>query len=494
MAASTAELNIRRESLLSALSNVVLVVVHLGTLGLLTRALDPAGLGAYFYALSAALIAIIPSRELSNIMRKRASENDSPTGEFFGLAQVGTGLYLLVFAGALALIAPTIVTYTPLTQPTIIAFGVYTAVLTQSAMSTRLYDAVGSPGASMISQSIREAAFFGAVVVLVWRGVASPHSVLLTAAGIHLLTALAIYAVVGVVPQLPSRDSLTSGFEFGKWSFPTGVASYLWEQAPALLMGVLLGGAAVAMYETAKRVTMVGAYLATCINDPLLVKASGIGTADDEVMRYVELALDYTPSVAIPVVFLLAPVASEILTVAAGSAYATGGLVLVGVATIHVLSGMMTPISAAIRGVNKPRYVFYLTAATLLVGVPGVFLGATTAGVEGVVLVLVAMELAGVALSEVAARYALGQYIVPDTLHLQFGAAAVAGTLVWFASNAVDVTNTSTLAGVLAVGVTVHYGLFALTSESFRSGTRKTFQDVGQLLGGETSSPTHRAD
>ena len=487
MAASTAELNIRRESLLSALSNVVLVVVHLGTLGLLTRALSPAGLGAYFYALSASLIAIIPSRELSNIMRKRASESDSPTGEFFGLAQAGTLLYLLLFGAALFLVTPVIVDYTPLDGPTVLAFGVYTAVLTQSAMSTRLYDAVGSPGASMITQSVREAAFFGGVIALVWFGAATPQSVLLTAAGIHLLTALVIYVLVGVTPRLPSRDSLTSGFEFGKWSFPMGVASYLWEQAPPLVMGVLLGGASVAMYETAKRVTMVGAYLATCINDPLLVKASAIGSADEEVMRYVELALDYTPSVAIPVVFLLAPVAPEILTVAAGPEYATGGLVLVGVAMIHVLSGMMTPISAAIRGVNKPRYVFYLTAATLVVGAPAVVLGATSAGVEGVVFVLVAIELAGVVFSEVAAYYAFDQFVVPDTLHLQFGAAAVAGALVWAASRALDVTNAETLGFVLLVGVAVHYGLFALASESFRNGSKRTFRDVTRFLGGVTS-------
>lgn len=486
--ASTAELDIRRESLLSALSNVVLIVVHLSTLGLLTRTLTPVGLGAYFYALAASMIAIIPSRELSNIMRKRASESDSSTAEFFGLAQAGTLLHLLVFSAALFLVAPVIVAYTPLTTPTILAFGVYTAVLTQSAMSTRLYDAVGSPGASMASQSVRETAFLGGVVALVLLDAATPRSVLLTAAGIHLLTALAIYLLVGVTPRLPSRESLTSGFEFGRWSFPTGIASYLWEEAPSLLIGVLLGGAAVAMYETARRVTMVGAYLATCINDPLLVKASGIGTADEEVMHYVELALDYTPSVAIPVVFLLAPVAPEILTIAAGPEYATGGLVLVGVATIHVLSGMMTPISAAIRGVDKPRYVFYLTAATLLVGTPAVVLGATSAGVEGVVFVLVALELVGVLLSEVAAFYAFDQFVVPDTLHLQFGAAAVAGALVWAASHTLDVTSVSTLALVLAVGVAVHYGLFALTSESFRNGSMRTFRDVARIVDGATST------
>ncbi|WP_232688306.1 lipopolysaccharide biosynthesis protein [Halobacterium zhouii] len=487
MAASTAELNIRRESLLSAASNVVLVVVHLSTLGLLTRALNPSGLGAYFYVLSAALIAIIPSRELSNIMRKRASESDSDTGEFFGLAQAGTLFYLLGFAGALALAAPVIVTYTPLSHATVVAFGVYTAVLTQSAMSTRLYDAVGSPGASMIVQSVRETVFLGGVAGLVWQGVATPQSVLFTAAGIHLLTALVIYLVVGVVPRVPSRDSLTSGFEFGKWSFPNGVASYLWEQAPPLLMGVLLGGAAVALYETAKRVTMVGAYLATCINDPLLVKASAIGSADEEVMHYVELALDYTPSVAIPVVFLMAPVTTELLTVIAGPEYATGGLVLVGVAAIHVLSGMMTPISAAIRGVDEPQYVFYVTVATLLVGAPAVALAAAGGGLASVVLVLVAMELGGVVFSEIAAYHAFDRFVVPNTLHLQFGAAAVAGAFVWAASNTFDVANASTLGFVLAVGAAVHYGLFALTSEHFRNGSIRTVRDVARFLGSATS-------
>ena len=487
MAASTADLNIRRESLISAASNVVLVVVHLGTLGLLTRALGSAGVGAYFYALSASFIAIIPSRELSQIMRKRVSEVDSPSAEYFGLAQAGTALYLVLFAVALLALSPVLVRQTPLTGPSVLAFGAYTAVLTQSAMSTRLYDAVGSPGASMVSQSVRETVFFGGVVALVWVGAATPRSVLLLGAGVHLLAAIGIYLLVGLVPRLPSRESLSRGFEFGKWSFPTGVASHVWQQTPTLLMGVLLGGSAVALYETAKRVTMVGAYLATCINDPLLIKASGVDSAGEEVLHYVELALDYTPSVAIPAVFLVAPVATEVLLAAAGPEYAAGGLVLVAVAMTHVLSGLKTPISSALHGVDEPKYVFYLTAAALLVGAPAVALGAMGAGVAGVVVVLVALELAGVLASEVAAYYAFGRFVLPNTLHVQVAAATVAGGFVWAASHALDVGAVSTLGLVLAAGAAIHYGLFAVASESFRSGSVRTMRDLARFC--RTATP-----
>ena len=486
MGAATADLSIRRESLISAGSNVVLIVVNLATLGLLARALGAAGLGAYFYAISASFIAIIPSRELSEIMRKRVSEVDSPSAEFFGLAQAGTVLYLIVFGVALLFAAPVLIAQTPLTGDVILAFGVYTVVLTQSAMSTRLYDAVGSPGASMMTQSVRETAFFLGVLALVWFGVASPRSVLLAGAAIHLLAAVGIYVIVGLVPRLPTRESLAHGFEFGKWSFPTGVSSHVWTQAPTLLMGVLLGGSAVALYETAKRVTSVGAYLATCINDPLLVKVSAMDSADEEVLSYVELALDYTPSVAIPAMFLMAPVASEILLVAAGPEYATGGLVLVAVATVHVLSGMKTPIAAAIRGVDQPRFVFYVTAATLVVGVPAVVLGAS-GGIAGVVLVLVVLELGAVLITEIAAYYVFDQFVLPEVLHLQFVAGAVAGGVVWVASRTVDVGTVQTLSLVLVVGVAVHYGLFALASEQFRTGTVRTVRDLGRFL--RTAAP-----
>lgn len=228
-------------------------------------------------------------------MRKRVSEVDLPSAEFFRFAQFGTVLYLLLFAGVLALFAPLLVAQTPLTQSVIVAFGLYTACLTQSAMSTRLFDAVGSPGASMVSQSIRDAGFFGCILVLAWLGRVTPETVLLLYACIHLVASAGIYAVVGLVPQVPSRQSITSGVEFGKWSFPTGIASRLWEQVPTLLLGTMLGGSTVALYETAKRVTMAGAYLATCINDPLLVKVSAMDSADEDVVEYLRLALDYTP-------------------------------------------------------------------------------------------------------------------------------------------------------------------------------------------------------
>lgn len=138
---------------------------------------------------------------------------------------------------------------------------------------------------------------------------------------------------------------------------------------------------------------------------------------------------------------------------------------------IHVLSGLKTSISAAIHGADEPRYVFYLTAATLLVGAPAVALDAVAGGVEGVVLALVALELAGALACEVAARHAFGQ----------FGAVAVAGALVWLASHAADLTDPATLALAFAAGATVP--LRALACESFRAGSVRTVRDVTRPLG-----------
>lgn len=87
---------------------------------------------------------------------------------------------------------------------------------------------------------------------------------------------------------------------------------------------------------------------------------------------------------------------------------------------------------------------------------------------------------------QVAAHYAFGQFIRPVTLHLQFGAAAVAGTFVWAPSHTLDVTTVSTLGLVLATGGAIHYGLFALASERFRAGSVRTMQDISRLLGAVT--------
>ncbi|MFD1588929.1 oligosaccharide flippase family protein [Halorientalis brevis] len=482
MGTATAELDIRRESLIAAAANVVLIAVQLATLGLLTRTLGADGVGTYFFALSAAILAIIPSRELGEIMRKRVSEIDSPSHEFFGLAQAGTVLYLLVCVPVLSLATPVVTAWTPLTGETVLAFGVYAAVLTQSEMATRLLDAVGKPGASMVSQTVRETVFFGGVLALVWLGGASPQTVLLLGAGVRLSVALGTYWVVGLVPRLPSRDSLASAVAFGKWSVPTGIASHVWGQAPTLLLGVVLGGSSVAVYETAKRVTMIGAYLATCITDPLLVKVSAMHSAGEDVLSHVELALDYTPSVALLTLFLVAPIAPEIMSLAAGSAYATGGVVLVGVALTRVLWGLKRPVSAALLGVGQPRYVFGLFAGLLTVGGPAIVLGATYGGVAGVVFVLVVLELGGVLLVQGVARLVFGRFVRPTTLSRQLVIAATAGAFVWLASHSLDLTSPSTLAAVLAGAVVLHYGLFALASDRFRAGSARTVRELGQAL------------
>lgn len=483
MGTATADLDIRRESLIAAASNVVLIAVQLATLGLLTRTLGANGVGTYFFALSAAILAIIPSRELSEIMRKRVSEIDSPSDEFFGLAQTGTALYLLGCVPVLSLVTPLVTAWTPLTGQTVLAFGAYAAVLTQSEMATRLLDAVGRPGASMVSQTVRETVFFGGVLMLVWLGGASPQTVLILAAGVHLSTALGTYWVVGLVPRFPSRDAVASGVTFGKWSVPTGIASHAWGQAPTLVLGVVLGGSSVAVYETAKRLTMIGTYLATCITDPLLVKVSAMDSVGDDVLSHVELALDYTPSVALITLFLLIPVASDVMALAAGPAYAAGGVVLVGVALTRVLWGLKRPVSAALLGVGQPRYVFGLFAVLLTVGVPAIVLAATYGGVVSVVVILVLLELGGVVLAQGGARAAFGTFVLPNTFHLQVVAAGTVSVFVGVVTQYLDVTSVPTLGVVLAVAVVIHYGLFALASDRFRAGTVRTLRDVARKIG-----------
>lgn len=482
MGVATAELDIRRESLIAAASNVVLMAVQLGTLGVLTRALGVAGLGTYLFALSAAVIAVIPARELSEIMRKRASEIDSPSDEFFGLAEAGTALYLLLCAPVLVVAAPVLVAWTPLTGQTLLAFGAYAAALTQSEIATRLLDAVGRPGASMVSQTVREAVFFGGVLMLVWLGGATPQSVLILATGVHLSAALGTYWLVGLVPRVPSRESVVSGVAFGKWSVPTGIASHVWRQAPTLVLGILLGGSSVAIYETAKRVTMIGAYLATCITDPLLVKVSAMNSTGEDVLSDVELALDYTPSVALPALFLLAPVATEIMAIASGTTYATGGLVLLGVALTRVLWGLKRPVSATLLGVGQARYVFGQFAVLLAVGLPAIVFGARLGGVTGVVIALVLLELSSVVIVLGGAYAVFGRLVRPHTLHLQFVTAAIAGGFVLVASRSLPITSVTTLGGVLAIASLLHYGLFALVSERFRTGSARTLREVVRLF------------
>lgn len=114
---------------------------------------------------------------------------------------------------------------------------------------------------------------------------------------------------------------------------------------------------------------------------------------------------------------------------------------------------------------------------------PAIVLGAAGVGLEGLVLVLVALELAGVLVSEVAAYYAFDRFVVPATLHVQMGAGAVAGTIVWIASWTVDVSTGRTLAAVLCTAAIVHFALFALASEQCRTGSAKMIRDLAGVLG-----------
>lgn len=463
----THELDLGRETLISFSSSAAMM--GFGFLGvvLFARVLGPSRLGGYYFVLAIGQTVAQLSNGLGGALKKRISESGTTPEEFLSVGLIGhLGIIVAVAVGTYTL-RPLVAQFTNIEH---FAFGVTAVVFSLGLFQicNEVYAGLGSPGKANWADTVRSVITLVLQVVFVLSGMGA-YGLILAFSTAGVLSGLGVWIVSGVVPRLPSRETIQSTTAFARWSIPSELLGNLYGRVDVILLGIVVGNEAVGFYETALRIAQPGAFFASAISGSLHVKASGLSSRNLDVLPDIKNALSYCGLFSIPLLFGAAAMPVPILRTVFGPEFIPAWGALIGLALFQVLSGYAGLFESVIGAINEVQYTFFVSLLIVIIHLPLAAILGIEYGLVGVVGATIFGESIRLFIYEVLSVRLLGELILPRQAAKQLAASGVMGGVVWFiVESLVTIRSWAWLVIVVAAGTAIYFTVLAVVSRHFR--------------------------
>lgn len=368
------------ESFFSLLASIVYSPLPFITVVALGSFLSPLGLGIFYFGYTIVEFGKTPHGAVANTMRKKGSEAGKDIGAYFSWA-LFVGVVYSVIIGVLGVaLAGILPRFVPLTASSVhaTAFALISVVFFITGL--RLQDATGSPHVAGWIATGRDLAFVAVAIIIGGViGATEPSHFLYGYGVISLTGALIAFGRVRVWPTRPFGNFWEEALGYLKYEFPNVVLGRLMLESPSLYIGILVGGAALGVFESGARPTVFISFLTIAIADPLLVmisQKSSIGQPIDET-----LATAFNVSLIPPLMFFMPIVGlgPQVFDLLFEGPAETIWIVALLVAVARAGYSVRRIMSKAIRGTDSPekitRIVLFGAAGTLTLFPLGAYLG-----------------------------------------------------------------------------------------------------------------------
>lgn len=465
----TTELNIGREATLAVLAQGVMAVLGFAGIVIFIRSLGSEPVSVYYFLFAVAeVLSRIPAG-VTEAVRKRISEVQTTTEEYFGLGLVFYVGYTTLVAALIIALAPSLKEFGLVTDRTYlysICFLLFAVGLFN--VSNQTHAARGNPSSAVWFDAVRSVFTLGAQLLLIGYGW-SVHALLIGLATGSLVTAALVLARVRIRPRFPKKEARKRVRTFANWSVPNAFVSNMYNRIDVLVLGSFVRSGSVANYTAAHRLSLPAVLLSQSISGPLNIKSSGLSSAGESVLRDLENALAYTGLLAIPMFFGALAIPETLMVTIFGPSLAGTGNLLVAMTLFQVIYVYRLPFDAIIRGTDQPRTTFVINSATLLVNIPLAIALGVTYGTIGVIVATIVAELLRFSVYQLFAYRWFNRALLPDELGKQFTSALVMFAIVEGVTSFVTVTSALWLLVVLAVAGIAYFGTLIIISTHFRN-------------------------
>jgi O-antigen/teichoic acid export membrane protein len=342
----------------------------------------------------------------------------------------------------------------------------------------QIMGAMGRPSMQVWNDTFRSLLTLPLQVVLVLNGLGALGMGYGLVAATLLSTPIAIY-IVQVRPVMPTRETLRSLWEYGRYSTPNALVGETYSRIDIIILGFLIGTVPVANYEVALKLTIPATFASGVVATALMPKISSTISQGGDFVKDVSNSLSYASILAIPILFGAIAIPEALVVTAFESQYADAAPYLIGLALFQVIATQTTIYFQTLSGMDLPDVGLKISAGTLVFNIMiGVTL-AVTVGPIGVVLATVLAEGVKYILTMFSVvRRVGGITVFPRPLRMQIVAGAVMYVVVESVNHLVLVNSWLDLGLLLGVGAVVYSAVLILISPGIRVTVHSIFEDA----------------
>ncbi|UIP01056.1 polysaccharide biosynthesis C-terminal domain-containing protein [Halobaculum sp. CBA1158] len=456
------------------------VIGFLGSI-VFARTLGPVGYGAFSVLVSVANILDNPVRGLGTACQKYIAEEGRSDGEILTIGLVGTTVLGGIVVAGLLIVGPRINYFDIENGPYYVAV-VFVGLIFFKTLQP-MVSGQGKFGTAVFLDSLRSLFTIPLQVALVLLGWGVGGMIYgLTAAS--LLTVPFSLRVLGVRPQLPSKQTVEDILSYSKYSISSSFVGSAYGQLDILLLGAVIGSGASGQYRIALQLALPGALLSMVMGSGLLAEVSSLASRGEEVAQQVTNNVSFTSLFAIPLFFGALAMPESIIVTVFGEAYRDAVPLLIGLAVYQILKTQSVQISSVLEGFGRPDLMLYLSTVTLVVNLGLGVLLIFQMGALGVVLATIVAEGTKLVLMTYYARREIPYNPFPPAIRYQVVAGVGMFLIIDLLHGFWGVSSWFELLGLVGVGA-VLYGLFLVSlSDIFMDTARTIISDAQeQYLG-----------
>lgn len=458
---------------------VTLVFGFVGSI-VLARYLGPAAYGGFYALLAIVEIVDRPVRGWASAGKKRASEADASRNEIFTALIAVLVVYLVVASLSATLAGDLLRSYSELSAA-VSMFVVLLVTTTLYVTIRALVEARGLVGIATWTNTVRNITAVPLQIVLALPlGLGAAGMAYGYAAGTLLVVPIAVYYARAWYAR-PTRATFQSLWAFAKYSIPGGFVGKVYSRFDLLLIGALIGPASVASYEVAYRVSLPATFLSTVAGSVLLSKVSYTATGGGSIRDDVSNVLSFASLLSMPIFFGAVAIADELILTLYGTDYAEAGLLLVGIALYRVVKSHSGPLSAVVKGIDRPDFHLYLSTGVLVINViVGVLLLLEFGAIGVVAATVLAEALRYIGLMWFLRRERTDIVFFPRPVVEQMFAAAAMAVIVVIALDLMAFTRPVETVIGLSLGAIIYFALLLIGSRYHRELARQVINAVRQ--------------
>jgi O-antigen/teichoic acid export membrane protein len=465
------------------LGRVATALVALAGSIFLARVLGPAGYGGFYLIMAVVKFLDNPVTGWSSACRKRLTEADFPSDEALGSLVLAVVIGSALVAGVAFAIRGQVASLAGIENAWVLVSVLFFGVVAYGT-SLEMLKATANFGISTWTIAIRDVVrvLIQAGLVIAGLGVAGMVGGMLVA---NLLLVPVLGYLVGVVPSLPSRETLSSIWAFARSSIPNGVVSTAQDRMDVLLLGVLATQSVVGNYEVALRLTTPAIFISGVAGSGLLGRISNRRSRSESVRTDVRNNISYASLIAIPVFFGTLVVGGPVVVTVYSSQYARAGTLIAGLALYHLFVSQKDIHVAVLDGFDRPelnlRVSLAVFALNVVLGV-GLFL---TFGPIGVVAATVISAAVGYLARAHLVRQLLPKLsVLPRPLLEQVGSGLIMAGSVLVVRETLALGRWQNVALAVGVGIVVYWAVLLAVSEQVRGTALAVAADAGVNLRG----------
>lgn len=461
-----------------------LLTAALGLVGtvVVARMTTPDVYGLYFFIYGVADTLNNPFGGWVEGCRKRITESEAPEGEIMGAYALGLGLFTVAGVAVIALVGEVGAQYVPVDGlgqhwPVLALLFVGLNLTQQTGMILSVRPNFGYHSwIDFLKTVLKYVGQIGLVVL----GYQAGGLVAGTALGLIVVAPLP-FRLIGVRPQLPSRETVRRIWTFAKPKFPQSMLNTMIGRIDTILIGVLATSVFVGYYNVALRISAPAIFVTQLISNGAYGDISDLHSRGEAVAERLRHSASYSSVLAVPLFFGAMILGEEILVTAYEPKYAGAGVFLVLIALYRMLITQEQVFTSAINGLDMPYTSFRISLAkfvTNTVGSVGLFF---IMGPIGVVMGSIIAQFVTYALSVYIVKMEVPALtVIPKPLLHQLVSGGVMAGVIWGLRQVVPMRSWLCVVALVGFGAAV-YGVVLLTISEHH---RATLRNVsGGMLG-----------